>query len=76
MGNTKVDKAAGLAKETLGKATGNQRLENEGKLEQAGASLREAAGEVADGVSGAVGKAIDSVGSAAERIKDKLSGKA
>ena len=44
MGNTKVDKAAGLAKETLGKATGNKRLENEGKLEQDGASLREAAG--------------------------------
>ncbi|QLQ24213.1 MAG: CsbD family protein [Dechloromonas sp.] len=76
MGNTKVDKAAGLAKETLGKATGNKRLENEGKLEQAGASIRETAGEVADSVSGAVGKAIDSVGSAAERIKDKLSGKA
>ncbi len=75
MSNAKVDKAAGQAKEVIGKVTGNKTLENEGKLEQAGASIREVAGEVADNVSGAVGKAIDSVGSAAERIKDTLSGK-
>lgn len=76
MSNAKVDKATGQAKEVLGKVTGNKKLENEGKLEQAGASIREAAGEVADGVSGAFGKAIDSVGNAAGHIKDKLSGKA
>lgn len=76
MGSAKVDKAAGKAKEVLGKATGNKRLENEGKLEQAGASIQETAGEVVDNISGAVGKAIDSVASAAERVKDKLSGKA
>jgi uncharacterized protein YjbJ (UPF0337 family) len=73
MSNAKVDKAAGLGKETLGKVTGNKKLENEGKLEQASASVREAASEVAGNVSGAVGKVIDSVGSVAERIKDKLS---
>jgi uncharacterized protein YjbJ (UPF0337 family) len=76
MSNAKVDKATGQAKEVLGKVTGNKELENEGKLEQAGASIREVAGEVADGVAGTVGNAIDSVGNAAERLKDKLSGKA
>ena len=75
MNNAKIDKAAGQAKEVLGQVTGNKKLENEGKLEQAGASTREVAGEVADGVAGTVGKIIDSVGNAAERLKEKLSGK-
>jgi len=64
MNNAKIDKAAGQAKEVLCQVTGNKKLENEGKLEQAGASIREVAG-----------KAIDSVGNAAERLKEKLSGK-
>ncbi|EXI70685.1 MAG TPA: CsbD family protein [Candidatus Accumulibacter phosphatis] len=75
MNNAKMDKAAGQAKEVLDQVTGNKKLEDEGKLEQAGASIREVAGEVADGVAGTVGKAIDSVGNAAERLKEKLSGK-
>jgi uncharacterized protein YjbJ (UPF0337 family) len=75
MNNAKIDKAAGQAKEVLCQVTGNKKLENEGKLEQAGASIREVAGEVADGLAGTVGKAIDSVGNAAERLKEKLSGK-
>ncbi|MBS1211836.1 MAG: CsbD-like [Proteobacteria bacterium] len=75
MSNAKVDKATGQAKEVFGKVTGNKKLENEGKLDQAGASIREVASEVVDNASGAVGKAIDSVGKAAEHLKDKLSGK-
>lgn len=75
MSNPKIDKAAGQAKEVLGKVTGDKNLENEGKLEQAGAAIREAASEVADSVASTVGKAIDSVGDAATRLKDKLAGK-
>jgi len=76
MGSAKVDKAAGKAKEVLGKATGNRKLENEGKLDQAGASIREVADEVAEGVAGTVGKTIDSVGNAAGRLQGKLAGQA
>lgn len=76
MSNAKIDRATGQAKEAIGKVTGDKKLENEGKLEQAGAAIREVVGEVADGVSGAIGKAIDSVGNAADHLKDKLSGKA
>lgn len=75
MSNPQVDKATGQAKELLGKVTDDKSLETEGKLDQAGAAIREAAGEVADGVTGVVGKLIDSVGDAATSLKDKLSGK-
>jgi len=40
MSNATVDKAAGQAKEVLGKVTGDTKLKNEGKLEPAGASIR------------------------------------
>jgi uncharacterized protein YjbJ (UPF0337 family) len=36
----KIDKVAGQAKEKIGKATGNRRLENEGKADQAKAKVR------------------------------------
>jgi len=46
MSNTKVDKAKGKAKAAIGKATGNKKLEMTGKLDQAGASLRDAAANI------------------------------
>ena len=53
MGNTdkvriKVDKVAGQAKETIGKATGNRRLENEGKADQAKAKVRSVGEKIKD----------------------------
>jgi uncharacterized protein YjbJ (UPF0337 family) len=75
MSNPSLDRARGKIKEALGKATGDTKLETEGKLDQAGASILEAAAEVKEGVAGALGKAIDSVGNAAAGLKDKLAGK-
>ncbi len=43
-----ADEAAGRAKEAVGKVTDNDRLENEGKLDQAGANLRQAGENVKD----------------------------
>jgi len=43
-----ADEATGHAKETVGKLTDNDRLENEGKLDQAGANLRQAGENVKD----------------------------
>jgi len=39
---------AGKAKEAAGKATDNERLESEGKMDQAKASVKSAADDVAD----------------------------
>lgn len=44
--------AAGHAKEAAGKATGNERLEAEGKADQAGAHLKKAGENVKDAVKG------------------------
>ncbi|MEW2528033.1 CsbD family protein [Streptomyces sp. NPDC047071] len=47
-----VDKAKGKAKEMVGKATGNDRMEAEGKTDQAKAKLREAAEEAREKAEG------------------------
>ncbi|QCX74140.1 CsbD-like protein [Streptomyces sp. YIM 121038] len=47
-----VDKAKGKAKEMVGKATGNDRLEAEGKTDQAKAKMREAAEEAREKAQG------------------------
>jgi uncharacterized protein YjbJ (UPF0337 family) len=57
-----VDDAKGRVKEAVGDATGNQDLEREGKLDQAGASAKEFAENAKD-------KASDAV----DAVKDKLS---
>jgi uncharacterized protein YjbJ (UPF0337 family) len=44
----KVDKLTGQAKEKLGKATGNRRLQNEGKADQANAKVRSFGEKVKD----------------------------
>jgi len=43
-----ADEATGHAKEAVGKMTDNDRLENEGKLDQTGANLRQAGENVKD----------------------------
>ena len=45
-----MDKLQGSAKETAGKLTDNERLEAEGKLDQAKGDLKQAAEKVKDGV--------------------------
>ncbi|MFD1276629.1 CsbD family protein [Streptomyces kaempferi] len=43
MGKSSMDKAKGKAKEMASKATGNERMEAEGKTDQAKANVRDAA---------------------------------
>ncbi|SFR36289.1 CsbD-like [Microbacterium azadirachtae] len=43
-----AEKMAGKAKEATGKVTGNEKLENEGKLDQAKADLKEAGEHLKD----------------------------
>jgi uncharacterized protein YjbJ (UPF0337 family) len=44
----RADKLAGRAKEKIGRATGNQRMENEGRAHRLTAGLRAAANELKD----------------------------
>jgi uncharacterized protein YjbJ (UPF0337 family) len=46
--SAKVDDWGGKAKEGLGKLTGDKAVENEGKLDQAKSSVKDAAGKVKD----------------------------
>lgn len=43
-----ADKAAGTVKEAAGKATGNQKLEAEGKFDKAKGEVREVVGDAKD----------------------------
>lgn len=47
---SKFDEAKGRAKEAAGDLTDNDDLKNEGKVDQAAASVKEKVGEVADKV--------------------------
>jgi uncharacterized protein YjbJ (UPF0337 family) len=44
----KADKLAGKAKEKIGRATGNQRMENEGTADRVKASLKSAGENIKD----------------------------
>lgn len=46
--SNKVDDLAGKAKEGLGKATGDKSTENEGKVDQAKSSLKDAGEKIKD----------------------------
>ena len=46
--SNKIDDVGGKAKEALGKATGDDSTENEGKLDQAKSSLKDAGEKVKD----------------------------
>ena len=50
---SKTDKFAGKAKETAGKATGNEELEAEGKTQHAKGEVKEKAQEASDTAKGA-----------------------
>lgn len=50
--SNKIDDLAGKAKEGLGKATGDESTENEGKLDQAKSSLKDAGEKVKDALRG------------------------
>ena len=50
--SNKVDDLGGKAKEGVGKVTDNEKLESEGKTDQAKSSLKEGAREVKEGLEG------------------------
>ena len=50
MADEKVDDLKGRAKEAAGDLTGNKDLQNEGKADQAGASVKDKVNKVADAV--------------------------
>ena len=52
MTNKNVDKAKGRAKEAAGAVTGNRRLKNEGRADQAKGSAKNAVDKVADTLTG------------------------
>ncbi len=51
-----VDRLGGKAKEGLGRATGDEELEREGRGQQAGAEVKQAADKAKDAVKKIVGK--------------------
>jgi len=52
MTNKNVDKAKGRAKEAAGALTGDKRLKNEGRVDQAKGSAKKTVDKVADTVTG------------------------
>jgi uncharacterized protein YjbJ (UPF0337 family) len=54
----KIDKVAGKTKETAGKATGDRRLADEGKVQHSVAKVKEAAEDTVTKVTDAVKKAM------------------
>jgi uncharacterized protein YjbJ (UPF0337 family) len=75
MSDPKIDKVEGQVKETVGKVTGDKRLEAEGKVEQASATVREKVAEITADVAEAVGNVVERVSEVASDIKDKITGK-
>ncbi|MGV9411114.1 CsbD family protein [Nocardia sp. NPDC003693] len=60
--DNKAEELGGKAKEAAGKITDDQDLEAEGKGDQLSAGLKDAAEDVKDAVSGAVGKVKKALG--------------
>lgn len=56
MTDKNTDKAKGRAKEAAGALTGNKRLKNEGRADQAKGSAKNAVDKVADTLTGRKGK--------------------
>ena len=54
-----TDKAKGHAKETVGDMTDNERLEREGKMDRAGADVKEKANDAVDTVKDKVNDLTD-----------------
>ena len=56
MGSGTIDKAKGRAKEAAGALTGDKKLKNEGKLDQATGKVKEVVDRVADKAKRTLGK--------------------
>jgi uncharacterized protein YjbJ (UPF0337 family) len=56
-----IDQAKGKAKEAIGKATGNAKLQGEGKADQLAGKAKSAVGAAKDGVKNAADTVKDSV---------------
>ena len=54
-----VDKVVGKAKEVAGAVTGNKDLEREGKMDQAGAKVKEKTGQAVDKTKEALDDVMD-----------------
>lgn len=54
-----IDKAKGTIKENVGDATDNEDLEREGKMDRAGADVKEKANDAVDAVKDGVNKVTD-----------------
>lgn len=54
-----LDKAKGTVKENVGDATDNERLEREGKMDRAGADVKEKANDAVDTVKDKVNDVTD-----------------
>jgi uncharacterized protein YjbJ (UPF0337 family) len=52
MTDKNIDKAKGRAKEAAGAVTGDRRLKNEGRVDQARSSVKNAVDKVADSLTG------------------------
>ncbi len=75
MSDPKIDKAKGKIKEAVGKVTGDQQMEAEGQIEQAGAAVREKASELKGDLAEVVGNVFERAGTVASDLKNKIAGK-
>ena len=75
MSDPKINKAKGKIKEAVGKVTGDQQMEAEGQIEQAGAAVREKASELKGDLAEAVGNVFERAGTVASDLKNKVTGK-
>ena len=66
------DQAKGHAKEVVGKLTGNEDLESEGKADRRAGEAKEKVGDVKDKVEEVVDKAEDKVEEVIDKAKDTL----
>jgi uncharacterized protein YjbJ (UPF0337 family) len=68
-----MDKAKGKAKEVAGAVTGDESTENEGKLDQAKGSMKNAGENLKDRAKEALGGAADKAKDSAERVERSTS---
>lgn len=68
----KGDQVKGQAKETVGRLTGNEDLEAEGKADRRAGEVKEKVGDAKDKVEEAIDTAKDKVEEAIDKTKDSL----
>ncbi|MFB7669522.1 CsbD family protein [Kitasatospora sp. NPDC056138] len=68
----KAKQAKGKAKETVGRVSGDRRMETEGHVEQAASKAGEAASKAGESARHAMGAAKDSTRQAADKVKDAV----